>query len=119
MIKTYNKKNLQIKFITDISTEERIAAEEFFKPSKTKNQVAFGRHDTVTIQASNKNQPVKAKKVFLGRRPTSPRRQVRFARETSKKNFYLVAVSCLFFALLALLYARNECFDYLKQFVEA
>jgi len=102
----------------NISTEERIAAEEFFKPSKTKNQVAFGRHDTVTIQASNKNQPVKAKKVFLGRRPTSPRRQVRFARETSKKKFYLVAVSCVFFALLALLYVRNECLDYLKQFVE-
>ena len=108
---------MRINFITDISTEERIAAEEFFKPSKTKNQVAFGRHDTVTIQASNKNQPVKAKKVFLGRRPTSPRRQVRFAR--SKSNFYLLAVSCIFFALLALLYARNECFDYLKQFVEA
>jgi len=71
----------------NVSIEEHIAAGEFFKPSKTKNQVAFGRHDTVitTIQASNNTyQPAKAKKAFLGRRPTSPRRQVK--KTTNKKK---------------------------------
>ena len=108
-------------FFSDVSSREHIAAGELFKPSKTKTtDVAFGRHVTTPIQASNNTyQPAKAKKTFLGRRPTSPRRQVRFAREISKNSFYLVAASCIFFALLAFLYARNECLDFLKQLVEA
>jgi len=70
----------------NVSSREHIAAGELFKPSKTKTtDVAFGRHVTTPIQASNNTyQPAKAKKAFLGRRPTSPRRQVK--KTTNKKK---------------------------------
>jgi len=73
----YNLPSVTVLDRRNVSSEERIAANECFSPSKTKHQVAFGRHETVTTTIQANRKPEKKKKVFLGRRPPSTRRQVK------------------------------------------